>query len=240
MRVSFVFAMVLAAALSRSAARAGDAATQRPVLKPLPELLLKQHADNGERLERSGDFSGALKEYQAAIAEQPVNDRKPIAPLADDPHPFLNRASAELDAARVMRMIPGHDPKEMATLLSRANAHFSAVLTIVEGRSVSPANETVSLSQKASLGRAYVGLLSGNVTKARADLENASTRPGPAVPQLRGLLTGIDERIAALPPPQRDKQDALVKLGVEVIKAFLPKYVGLATAVGNVADAFRK
>src|SRR3569832_1287234 len=107
MRVSFVFAMVLAAALSRSAARAGDAATQRPVLKPLPELLLKQHADNGERLERSGDFSGALKEYQAALAAQPVNDRKPIAPLADDPHPFLNRAAAGMEAARVRRWYPG-------------------------------------------------------------------------------------------------------------------------------------
>jgi hypothetical protein len=241
MKLLCLFAMVLTAGLFPSAsASAADVAKPKPVLAPLPELLAKQHASEGQRLEQAGDYRRALKEYQAAIAEQPVNDLKPIAPLTDDPSPFLIRASAELDAARVMPRVPGQKPQAVAAMLSSADRHFSNVLTIVQGRPVNVANQTVTLTSKAMLGRTYVRLLSGNITMARADLESASTRPVPEAPQISGVLTGLDKRFAELPPAEKSKPEALVKLGIEVVKAFLPKYAGLAVAVGDVADAFKK
>jgi hypothetical protein len=237
--------VVVSFSIATGSTAAGDASKPAQPLTTVSDLLMKQakqHANEGRRLEQVGDYRGALKEYQAAVAERPVNDNKIVEPLKDDPNVFLIRASAELDAARVMSRTPGHDPKAVAGLLWNAEGHFSKVLAIVQGRPVSPENQSVTLLQKATLGRAYVRLMTGNLTTARADLQSASERPGAAAPQFRGALAGLDQKIAEQSAAAKTpgKGEALVKLGVEVIKAFLPKYAGLAVAVGDVAEAFKK
>lgn len=234
-------ALLLGVAASARAAESAPPKTGRPLTAVSDALnaRAKQHAAAGWRLEQTGDYHGALQEYQAAIAERPIDESKPVNSFAWDPSPFLIRAGAEVDSARVLSKAPSPDANEVAKLLSRAEADFSIVLRIVEARPISPENQSVTLLQKATIGRAYARLMAGNLTLARKDLQTASARPGPEVPHIRDTLTGLDTKITQHVPPDT-KVPALINLGIEVTKAFLPKYGGLAVAVGDVADAFRK
>jgi len=84
------------------------------VLRPPEELfgkpattlnVVKEHGVRGRILEQQGNPSGALKEYQEAIAELDTFEKGSLQVSQQDPHLFLLRGSANLDAARVFFLL---------------------------------------------------------------------------------------------------------------------------------------
>ena len=107
--------------------------------------------------------------------------------------------------------------------------------------------------QKATLGRGYARLFAGNLGGARTDLQGLKFGQlgGMVVAQqqVNGAVARLNSDIAAqaktdkAPPAgaqtKPDRVTAVMNLGLEIAK-FFPKYQGLAVALGDVVDAFRK
>jgi hypothetical protein len=198
----------------------------------------RQQAEKGRTYEQGGLYAPALKEYRDAIAGLDRYFDKPSNNASGNPKAFLVRAGAAVDAARALSRMPGHDPAEVRRLAERAESDFTTVLRIT--RPTDAANR--DLIQKATLGRGYARLLRGELQQARTDLQGLKfSQPG-ATQQVQSAVVRINSDLATSAPKtdKKDKLTVLMNLGQEVVKTFFPKYQGLAVAIGDVADAFKK
>ena len=251
--------MVLFAALLPSAPCFSRAAVAAP---PTEELSLtavsdtladvaRQQSERGRRYEQAGQYSLALTEYRDAIAGLDRSFDRPSNQASGNPKAFLVRGGAAVDAARALSRIPGYDRDEVRRLAKRAELDFRAV-----ARNCKADAAGRDLIQKAMLGEGYARLLRGDLEGARTNL--LGVRYGQTVGQMvaaqqvQSAVGRINIDIAAQDkaPPQQgpqqgskaklDKLTASMNLGQEIVKSFFPKYQGLALAIGDFADAFRK
>jgi len=218
--------------------------------------MARQQADKGRAYEAQGQYPAALQQYREAIAGLDKYFDGPSNHANGNPLAFLVRAGAAVDAARALsRSSATPDTAAIKALTDRAESDFTTVIRIVtpvDGKQ--PLDDASrAMLMKATLGRGYARLLAGDLVAARTDLRGlkvsqaAQVRQAGQVPagqqQVQGALTKLDHDIAAdvkAPPDDKKKKvAALMNLGQEVVKAFFPRYQGLAVAVGGVADAFQ-
>lgn len=208
----------------------------------------RARAEKGRMLEQSGRSIEAVGEYRGAIADLDKSLDQPGAGTSKSTNAqlYLARAGAEVDAARAISRMPVRDYPAVTDYATKAEADFTTAIRLVMAEPASA--ENASLLQKANLGRGYARLLRGDLQLARADLQGLKLASASESKQVQGTLTGLDKEITAqakLPAPkdpaaQKEKLRALMNLGLQLVDTFLPKYRGLAVAVGNVADAFSK
>jgi hypothetical protein len=205
----------------------------------------RDRAEKGRALEQAGRSIEAVGEYRGAIADLDKSLDKPGAGTSKSANPqlYLARAGAEVDAARAISRMPVRDYAAVTDYATRAEADFTTAIGLVMGEP--PSAEKSVLLQKATLGRGYARLLRGELTEARTELQGLKLAPPSQAQQVQVTLKGLDKEIAAQakrpqPTDPKEKARALMNLGLQLVDTFLPKYRGLAVAIGNVADAFSK
>jgi hypothetical protein len=208
----------------------------------------RARAEKGRALEASGRSIEAVGEYRGAIADIDKSIDKPGAGTSKSTNAqlYLARAGAEVDAARAISRMPLTDHSEVTELAVKAEADFTTAINLVSAEPLSP--EKTALLQKANLGRGYARLLRGDLKQARVQLQGLKLASASEAKQVEGTLKGLDKEITAqdkVPPPKdlatrKEQLRALMNLGLQIVDKFLPKYSGLAVAIGNVADAFSK